>query len=106
MKMLIKSFIRQRLCLMKSAGFIFIGMIAAILFVWPYMGGFMVYITDFSDYYEMVISLGLLLLLFRKNPMICIDEATLHYLDGTKKLYFIYIIKYIYSFLYMYLARL
>lgn len=99
MKMLIKSFIRQRLCLIKSAAFIFIGMIAAILFVWPYMGSFMAYISGFSAYYELVISLGLLLLLFRKNPMICIDEATLHYLDGTKKLYFIYIIKYIYSFL-------
>ena len=82
---------------MKSAAWLFVGMIVAVLIVIPYMDGFTAYISGFSDYYELVISLGLLLLLFRKNPMMCIDEATLHYLDGTKKLYYIYIVKYIYS---------
>ena len=99
MRILIKSFVRQRLCLIKSVALFYIGVIAIILITWPYLSGVLSYISGFSDYYELVISFGLLLLLFRKVPMICIDEATLHYLDGTKKLKLIYIIKYIFSFL-------
>ncbi len=97
MGILIKSFFRQRLSLMKSVVWFFVGMIMAVLIVWPYLDSIMAYIARFSDYYELIISLGLLRLLFRKNPMICIDEATLHYLDGTKKLKLIYVTKYLYS---------
>ncbi|MBO5387206.1 MAG: hypothetical protein J6A59_03595 [Lachnospiraceae bacterium] len=97
MGILIKSFFRQRLSLMKSVAWFFVGMIVAVLIVWPYVNSFMAYIARFSDYYELIISLGLLLLLFRKNPMICMDEATLHYLEGTKTLRLIYVTKYLIS---------
>ena len=73
-------------------------MAAVIFLIWHYLVSIMRFISGFSDYYELVISLGLLMLLFRKTPMIGIDEATLYYLDGTKELRLIYITKYIYSF--------
>lgn len=99
MKILIKSFLRQRICLAKRVAWLYIGIIVAILIVWPYLDCFTAYISGFSSYYELIISLGLLLLLFRKNPMIYMDEASLHYLEGTKALRFMYITKYIYSFM-------
>ena len=93
MGILIKSFFRQRLSLLKSVAWFLAGMIVAILIAWPYVDDLMAYITRFSAYYELVIFLGLFRLLFKKNPMICMDEATLHYLDGAKALRFIYFVK-------------
>lgn len=99
MKILIKAFFRQRLALMKNAAWVFVGVIVGVLMVWPYLDSITSYLLGFSDYYRLIISLGLLLLLFRKNPMLSIDEASMHYLDGTKTLRLIYIFKYGYSFL-------